>query len=71
MNGSGMPVMGMMPMHIPTLSRTWNVHRAAQPTSMSFENVGSTFMASRTVAMIIQANRARRTTEPTKPNCSA
>ena len=71
MNGSGMPVMGMMPMHMPTFSRTWKVQSAAHPTRTSLPKGASMRMASRMVAKIIQAKRPRSTTQPTKPNCSA
>ena len=36
MNGSGMPVMGINPMHIPMFSKIWNVHIATIPTTVSF-----------------------------------
>ena len=55
MNGNGMPVMGMMPMHMPTFSKTWNDHMATQPTRTSLENGESILMARRIVEKIIHA----------------
>ena len=34
MNGSGMPVTGMMPMVMPTFSKIWNTNMASTPTQI-------------------------------------
>ena len=47
--------MGMMPRHIPTFSRTWNVHMATQPTRTSREKYDSVRAASRMVEKAIHA----------------
>ncbi len=38
MKGSGMPVMGMRPMHMPTFSSTWNSQMPTMPVPTSLRN---------------------------------
>ncbi len=35
MSGNGMPVMGMIPMVMPTLTKTWNISIAVMPPAIS------------------------------------
>ena len=49
MNGSGMPVIGIMPMHMPMFSKIWNVHMATIPTAESRKKSESHLMATRMV----------------------
>ncbi len=66
-----MPVMGMMPMHMPTFCRSWNDHIVAHPTSTSFPNGDSILIARKMVENMSAANSISSTTDPTKPNSSA
>ena len=70
MKGSGMPVMGMMPMHMPTSWSTWNDHMDAAPASTSFAKGKSIRCASAMVEKIIHPKRRSTHDDPTKPNSS-
>jgi hypothetical protein len=39
MYGSGMPVMGIMPIVIPAFWRIWNAHMATRPAAISAPNM--------------------------------
>ena len=66
--GSGMPVIGMMPMHMPTFWSSWKDHMVAQPARTSFPKGDSTRWAKSMVERIIVAKSPSSTTDPTKPN---
>ncbi len=70
MNGRGMPVMGMMPIVIPTFSKTWNANIARIPTHRSVPKKSVESRAVRHVRHTSSANSASNIAPPTKPSSS-
>ena len=54
-NGSGMPVIGMSPMHMPMFSRIWNNQMPTMPTATSRRNCESDRYAMRIVEKMSSA----------------
>ena len=52
MNGSGIPVIGIMPMHMPMFSKVWNAHMPTMPTHDRRKNSDSHLKATRIVEKI-------------------
>src|SRR5581483_10343459 len=66
----GMPVIGMIPIVMPTFSKIWKTNMARMPTHSSVPNRSRASVAVRQVRQTTTANRARRVNAPTKPNSS-
>ena len=61
MNGSGMPVTGMMPMVMPTFSKIWNTSIASTPTQTSVPKKSRASRAVRQMRHTTMAKSASRT----------
>ena len=70
MNGSGIPVTGMIPMVMPMFSNIWKASIASTPTHTSVPKKSRDSRAVRQVRHITMANSARSTTAPTNPSSS-
>ena len=70
MNGRGMPVIGMMPIVIPTFSKTWNTNIDSTPTQISVPSGSRASWAVRQIRQAMIDRRASRVPAPMKPSSS-
>jgi hypothetical protein len=70
MNGNGIPVIGMIPMVIPTLMNIWNAHSATIPQASNVPNESRDKVAMRSARQINRAKRPSSVAEPRNPSCS-
>src|SRR4029453_7662663 len=70
MNGRVIPVIGMMPMVMPTFWKTWKTSKDRTPPQMSVPSRSLAICAVRRIRTHISANRAKSVADPTKPSSS-
>src|SRR5919202_1138925 len=65
-----MPVMGVIPIVMPTFSKIWNSSMASTPTHSRVPNSSLAWLATRHVRQSTRPNRASSVVPPTKPSSS-
>ena len=70
MNGSGIPVIGMIPMTIPTLMTSWNRSIEATPEAIPSPNGSCDRQAVSRIRQISARNKPKTRIAPTKPSSS-
>ncbi len=70
MSGSVTPVMGMIPIVIPTLTNTWNISIPATPAATRDPNRSLAITRMRNERHISSAYSSSTSPAPTKPYCS-
>ncbi len=70
MNGSGMPVTGIMPRLMPTFSNTWKPIMQRTPTHIRRPTGSRASCAVRQIRQTIPASRSSRSPAPAKPSSS-
>ena len=70
MNGSGIPVIGMMPIVIPTFSKTWNTNIESTPMQIRVPSGSRASWAVRQIRHATTASSASKVPEPMNPSSS-